>query len=289
MISLDTRLQGSVLCLRGSMIKFPGTGADIEICGSATRPLSMYLNRQYIKIMEDHGVSSDIFLELQAEAVETLRRTTRNGINAALFLSRNSVAKAAFFPWLVRELYNLSFSVLDDNFVREILELAVLVELRELKYRARILVENGVTLYGIMDETNTLGEGEIYCCTDKYILQGPVTIGRAPALHPGDMQVVMATDVPATSPLKELHNCIVFSQQGLRDLPSQLSGGDLDGDLYSVIYDPRLQLKKTYQAAEYPRVPPVEIKRAVNRKDITDFFIQFMENDQLGRIANLHL
>jgi len=46
MISLDTRLEGEALLLRRSMIKFTGSNAsDIEICGSASRPLPMYLNR----------------------------------------------------------------------------------------------------------------------------------------------------------------------------------------------------------------------------------------------------
>src|SRR5439155_21418710 len=38
----------------------------------------------------------------------------------------------------------------------------------------------------------------------------------------------------------------------------------------------------------YPRVPALNIGRPVKWSDMTEFFIQFMENDQLGRIANLH-
>jgi len=179
------------------------------------------------------------------------------------------------------------FEFLEDPFLRGIVELAVLSQLRELKHRSRIFVEQGVTLYGIMDETDTLAEGEIYCRTDKEVIIGKVTITRAPALHPGDIQVANAVDVPSESPLNALHNCIMFSQQGQRDLPSQLSGGDLDGDTYSVIYDPRL-LPPRVEPADYPRVAPKDIGRLVTRKDMTDFFIDFMENDQLGRIATIH-
>lgn len=107
-------------------------------------------------------------------------------------------------------------------------------------------------------------------------------------MHPGDIQVVRAVDVPSDSPLNALSNCVVFSQHGSRDLPSQLSGGDLDGDLYNVIYDPGLLPKVTYPAADYPRVEPIDIGRQVTAKDMTDFFVTFMETDQLGNICNIH-
>ena len=91
----------------------------------------------------------------------------------------------------------------------------------------------------------------------------------------------------------------------LIDLPSQLSGGDLDGkryrrfqcrssadieagDLYNVIYDDTLYPQKLSEPADYTIVAPIDIGREVKGSDMADFFIQFMENDALGRIATLH-
>ena len=101
-----------------------------------------------------------------------------------------------------------------------------------------------------MDETGVLKEGEVYISIQRndnngnlkreIIVNDRVVVTRAPALHPGDVQLAKAVDVPPCSPLRDLRNCIVFSQHGARDLPSQLSGGDLDGDLFHVIYDERL-------------------------------------------------
>jgi len=54
-----------------------------------------------------------------------------------------------------------------------------------------------------------------------------------------------------------------------------------------VIYDPR-QLPPLIEPAEYPRVAPKDIGRLVTRTDMTDFFIDVTENDQLGRIAHIH-
>lgn len=227
MISLDTRLQGDTLLLRPSMIKFTGSDAtDIEICGAGIRPLPFVLNRQLIKIMEDLGVDENIFLDLQAEAVEQLRSTTLSPVNAASFLQRNLIGKAAQLSWLIRKLDGLGLPFQADNFLSKTLEMAVLVQLRELKHRSRIPVKMGVTLYGIVDETGYLQEGEIFCVSDseadgRSVITGrDIVITRSPALHPGDIQLVTAVTVPADSPLNDLHNCVVFSQKGQRDLPS---------------------------------------------------------------------
>ncbi len=295
MISLDTRLQGDTLLLRPSMIKFTGSDAtDIEICGAGIRPLPFVLNRQLIKIMEDLGVDENIFLDLQAEAVEQLRSTTLSPVNAASFLQRNLIGKAAQLSWLIRKLDGLGLPFQADNFLSKTLEMAVLVQLRELKHRSRIPVKMGVTLYGIMDETGYLQEGEIFCVSDseadgRSVITGrDIVITRSPALHPGDIQLVTAVTVPADSPLNDLHNCVVFSQKGQRDLPSQLSGGDLDGDLYHIIYDPALRPTSIEEPANYPRVQQADLVPRVERHHMADFFIQFMENDRLGWIATLH-
>ena len=294
MISIDSRLRGDTLALRPSMIKFSASDAnDIEICNSAIRPLPMYLNRSLIKILEDLGVPDDVFLELQETAVERLRMVTRSSINASTFFTRSRIGIGAQLPWFIRKLEDIGLPFQLDSFLRHTLELAVLIQLRNLKYRARIFVEEAVTLLGIMDETGILNEGEVYCVTEteeegRYVKTGIVAVTRAPALHPGDVQVVRAVDVPPTSSLNALHNCIVFSQKGARDLPSQLSGGDLDGDLYNIIYKRSLLPRIVSKPADYPRLPSQDIGEEVKRKHMTDFFTDFMKNDQLGRIANLH-
>lgn len=97
-------------------------------------------------------------------------------------------------------------------------------------------------------------------------------------MHPGDVQVVNAVDVPADSPLHDLRNVVVFSQQGDRDLPSQLSGGDLDGDIYNIMWSPRMVPRDTFPAADYPRLLAKELDREVQLKDMREFFIDFCES-----------
>ncbi|KAI4114603.1 MAG: hypothetical protein LQ345_004646 [Seirophora villosa] len=286
MISLDSRLHGDVLRLRPSMIKFEATSTQIEICGAGFKPLPFFLNRQLIKILEDLGVPPNAFLDLQEKAVEQLRITVSNPINAGYYLQRELVGKSARIPWLIRKLFYIGMTFSEDQFLRDTHELAVLVRLRELKYRSRIFVERGITVYGIMDETGHLKEGEIYCSVHEE--KGGKVLTGCPALHPGDVQYVSAIDVPEDSPLRSVHNCVVFSSKGDRDLPSQLSGGDLDGDLYNIIFDDSLMPTMMSKPADYPIMPPIDIGREVVRSDMTEFFVQFMENDQLGRLSTLH-
>jgi hypothetical protein len=73
-------------------------------------------------------------------------------------------------------------------------------------------------------------------------------------------------------------------------LVGQISGGDLDGDLYNVIFDPTLMPQRDIASpADYPRVPGMELDREVTINDMSSFFVQFMETDQLGQICTRHL
>lgn len=295
MISLDSRLTGDKLVLRESMIKFEASNkTDIEICDAAWKPLPLYLNRQFIKILEDMGTADDFFLDLQAREVKRLRMVTESPANASIFLKRQSVGEMIFLPWFINRLSAMNLNFRQDPFLRTVLEMAFLIELRLLKHKTRIPVEKGWHLHGIMDETGFLEEGQVYCVIKdesgalKVVTGKNFIISRAPALHPGDVQLVEGVMPPQGSPLKKLYNCIVFSQKGSRDLPSQLSGGDLDGDRYYLIWDKTAAPKRVFGAADYPRVKPIHIGRQVTKEDMIDFFIKFMETDQLGRIAVLH-
>ncbi|KAJ6439483.1 RNA-dependent RNA polymerase [Purpureocillium lavendulum] len=301
MLALDSRLKGKVICLRKeSMMKFPSRDmTELGICDVASRPLRLVLNRQVIKILEDMGTSDDWFFALQNKALNMLRAVTATATNTATFLRYQDVGSTLGLPNFIKQLDKMGIDYRRDRFLKSVVEHVVLRELRLLKHKARIPVDKGVTLFGIMDETGFLRENEVYVTYDKThaksgarmdatLTDGPVIVTRCPALHPGDVQYVTMVTPPESHPLRSLQNCVVFSQRGLRDLPSQLSGGDLDGDLYNVIWDPRAEPKEVFKPADYPRVAPPELDREVTRDDIAEFFINFMKSDILGLIANRH-
>lgn len=302
MVALDSRLEGKVICLRQeSMMKFPTDDlSELGICDTSCKPLRMVLNRQTIKILEDLGTANSWFFDMQNRALDVLRNVTANATNTKNFLERQDIGSNMHFPSFIAQLSRMGIDYRRDTFMRTVIEHVVLRELRLLKHKARIPVEKGVTLFGIMDETGFLEENEVFVTFDKTwsrngqrandsLADGLVIITRSPALHPGDVRVVKMRTPPAGHPLLELQNCVVFSQKGERDLPSQLSGGDLDGDLYNIIWDQAALPTKVYSPADYPRVTPKWLTRPVSRDDIIDFFISFMKTDLLGVIATRHV
>ncbi|KAI1084614.1 rna-dependent rna polymerase [Whalleya microplaca] len=299
MLCLNDNLQGLKLCMRPSMIKFQSNdGKYLEICDMATKPIPLVLNRQMIKILEDMGVPDDWFLKLQNKELKRLQLITAQTDNTVIFLKQQKIGEPIRFHQFIRRLHKLNIDYRKDTFLCSLVEAVVLREVRLLKQKARIPVEQGVTLFGVMDEFRFLDEDEVFVTFDH--LPGGhhldldnrlVIITRSPALHPGDIQVRMARVPPEGHPLRELKNCIVFSQQGKRDLPSQLSGGDLDGDIYNIIWDDAAvsSSHREFEPADYPRVPPLNIGREVTSDDMTDFFVDFMATDQLGVIATKHI
>ncbi|KAL2823196.1 RNA dependent RNA polymerase-domain-containing protein [Aspergillus cavernicola] len=297
MLALNSQLEESRIHIRPSMIKFESTDLrDVEICDVASKPIPLVLNRQVIKIMEDMGVPGNWFSKLQALRVDQLRMATATTKSTARFLRGQDVAECVKLYRLFLLFNRLNLNYKEDPFLRSVVEAMVLRELRLLKHKARIPVENGITLFGIMDETGFLEENEVYVTYDTMHdrfnpppLDCRLLVTRSPALHDGDIQYVSNRRPPKDHPLNSLKNCIIFNKKGKRDLPSQLSGGDLDGDLYNIIWDPEAMPTRVFDPADYPRVDPVDIGRAVTKDDMAEFFIDFMQSDRLGVIATKHM
>ena len=230
-LSVDDSLPGSMLCIRPSMWKFQAKDThDLEICGIADKPRRLYLNRPLIKVLEDLQVPPQGILALADETIQELQSLVSSSINAAYFLEKEKIGEAAGFPKLMRRIIDIGIDIRDDRFLCSVVEMAALVRLRDLKYKGRIFVKDGIKLIGIMDETKELKEGQIHCVWlnpegQREVVTGRVAITRSPTTHPGDVQLVDAVEVSPKSALRKLHNCVIFSQHGERDLPSQLGGG----------------------------------------------------------------
>lgn len=297
MVALDPTLTGSVVRLRPSMVKFQTDDVhDMGICNMASRPYPLFLNRQLIKILEDMGVPDHWFFRLQGARLNQLQVVTAHGDKTATFLKESKVADPIQLHRLFRQCYWSDLNYQQEPFLQSIVQAVVLRELRLLKHKARIPVRQGMTLYGIIDETGLLQENEIFVtfdtCGGRFSPPpgpGPVLVARSPALHDGDIQVAYNVCPPIGHALTKQKNCIIFSRKGKRDLPSQLSGGDLDGDVYHVIWDPIAQHARTSPPADYPRVKPLDIGRPVTVTDMAQFFVEFMNSDRLGMIATRHM
>jgi hypothetical protein len=296
-LSVFPNLKDGSLYIRPSMRKFETVDTDthdLEVCGMADKMRPMYLNRNLINFVEDLGVPPENFLQLAEDTIARLQGSTNSFFKAAKLLEHERVGTAAGLPGLLQRMDQIGIDTRKDRMLCAVVEMAAFVRLRAMKYRGRIFVKDGVKLMGIMDETGVLEEGQIHVAWidprgRRVIHVGEVAVTRSPTNHPGDVQLATAVDVPSNSPLQDLYNCVIFSQHGKRDLPSQLGGGDLDGDLYDVFWDERIMPPQSFGPAEYPRMNPINIDREVMISDISKHFIDFMKNDNIGLLANLLL
>lgn len=289
--------------LRESMKKFDSSHKTLEIVGYSKR-LPLFLNRQIITLLSSLGVPDEVFEKLQNKVLRQLDRAMQaDGATDALHLlytsgileggcklgvTGPSADAAEFFRAgltcvTCEHLFNMMYA-----YRRRMI--------RELMLRARIPIDadKGVCAIGVMDELGVLEPGEIFCqytipsTGSTRIVQGRVTIGRSPCLHPGDIQPLSAVD---RKELHELVDVIVFPRKGIRPIPSMLSGGDLDGDIYFCIFEGTIPFPRKFghEPMAYVAPRPIFLPHPVRTADVADFFVEYIRNDKLGVIANAHV
>ena len=159
-------------------------------------------------------------------------------------------------------------------------------QLGDLREKARIFVPSGRWLMGCLDELGVLEQGQCFIqvsnpslenCFANHgaqfsgtkqhfqVIKGMVAIAKNPCLHPGDVRILMAVDVPE---LGHLFDCLVFPQKGERPHTNEASGSDLDGDLYFVTWDENLipPSKQSWMPKEYAPAEVTLLKRPVTHK-----------------------
>lgn len=292
------------IALRPSMKKFGCKHRVLEIVGVARR-LPLFLNRQIIMILSGLGVPDEPFEDMQRTLLESLDRAMQStGATDAL----NLLFSSGFCDFNIKISKSTSPSMNPGAFFRAGLTCESCEHLYNMMWafrrrtindvmgRARIPVDwsKGVSAVGVMDELGVLKPGQVFCqftkpsCKKVGIIMGMVTVGRYPCHHPGDIQPLLAVDVPE---LHSLVDVIVFPRTGWRPVTSMLSGGDLDGDIYFCIFDERIAFPPygPYPPMSYESPNPVELERDVTIADVADFFVDYIQNDKLGQIASAHM
>lgn len=148
---------------------------------------------------------------------------------------------------------------------------------------------------GTTDETKTLNPGQVFIQYSKQtqkpgkytiIHEGPVVVTKNPCFHEGDIRVFHAINEPR---LRHMVDSIVFPQKGLRPHPDEMSGSDLDGDMYFVCWDQDLCKFQNQRPMDFPKAEKKQLPREVSSHDIIDFLADYIRYDKLGLIANAHL
>lgn len=302
MVVEDPTLAGKVVCLRPSQTKFDAPeNRTFDIQGISVRPRAMYLNRPLIALLEFLGASSGHILELQSNSIAEAKSVRHSLSDASKVLHQHGIGASFKLPSLVHNIntiLHLDLRTEDgqeeyhSDLLMNSLDCAETHVLRELKYRAHIAVPGSFTLYGVSDEWNCLEEGEIYATVlderkdIRQAITGRVGITRSPQIHPGDVQIATAV---RRRELEHLTNVVVFSCKGDRPLSSCLGGGDLDGDDFNIILDPRLLPTQTYPPGGYESLGNKETRHPCGISDVIDFVFNFIESDIAGQISIAHL
>ncbi|KAI0384362.1 RdRP-domain-containing protein [Hypomontagnella monticulosa] len=299
--------------LRPSQNKFNAISKGLEIIKTSRFSVAT-LNRQTIIILSCLGVQDAVFEEMMKRQVAGYEQAMGDPEVAMRLLSKyvdqNGVTTT------MAQMIADGFMHSKEPFVMTIMQVWRAWSMRLLREKARIVVDQGAFVFGCVDETRTLrghieptessgpsnnkdpnklpqiflqvpkavGPGE----QGEYtVITGICMLGRNPSLHPGDIRVVEAVDVPA---LRHIRDVVVFPAVGDRDIPSMCSGGDLDGDDYFVVWDPKLiPTEWNYPAMEHDALKPEELKRDVKVSDLISFFVTYIKNDSLSTIAHAHL
>lgn len=294
--------------IRKSQQKFTATYNGLEIIRCA-RFSCATLNRQTITILSSLGVPDEVFLSMLTEQLANYQTAMSNDDVAMSLLLRyiDDNQMTINIATMIRN----GFMAGKDPFVLSLLHLWRSWSIKLLKEKAKIIIENGAFVLGCVDETSTLRgythpnaprdgmytEEELpqiflqvpdKADPNRYnVIEGICLVGRNPSLHPGDLRVVQAINVPA---LHHLRDVVVFPAKGDRDIPSMCSGGDLDGDDFFVIWDealrpPEWNCEPMNYTAPKAKVHP----QPVQITDLMKFFVRFMKNDSLPTIAHAHL
>lgn len=310
-LALDPTITGSEVHIRPSQQKFEAEYMGLEIIRSSALA-TPYFNRQIIQVLSDLGVRDYVFIRRQQEMV--------NDYEQAMTDESLAIKKLRKHIDMNQSTLVMAGMVLDgfmnsrEPFMMSLLSLWRAATIKNLKERARIAIDEGAFVLGCVDETGILkghhddlqskprtkkadkmkSLPEIFLQIDdvekkgrKKVIEGVCILARNPSLHPGDVRVVRAVNVPA---LHHLNNVVVFPQNGDRDLAGMCSGGDLDGDDFMVFWDRELQPELINEIPmDFTPETPMEKDEPITVTDIGDFFVTYMKNDSLGQIAHAHL
>ncbi|CAG8460481.1 5250_t:CDS:2, partial [Racocetra persica] len=289
-LCLSRYLHGNKIQVRPSQCKFESTHQVLEVIRGSCM-ITAFLNRQAITLLSTLGVPDEVFIDMKNQQVQELDKMLKSDHMAMSVLLKN--ADEHGMTRIMSDLVKADFLQRKDPFILNLLALFRIMMLRDLKRKAKIRVDDGAFLLGVLDETNSLKDNQIYCCKSdpqnpnvRQVIKGTCIVYRNPCFHPGDIRVVTAVECKN---LDYLVDVVVFPAQGFRDIPSQCSGGDLDGDDFTIIYDPRLIPKiKNFEPMNY-EAPKPEMVEQVTIDHVKKFFVNYICTDQLGSIANAHL
>ena len=182
-----------------------------------------------ITLLSTLGVKDQVFERKQKEAIAQLDAILTDPIKAQEALELMAAGENAR---VLKGMLACGYKPGAEPFLAMMLQTFRASKLLDLRTKSRIFVPKGRVMTGCLDETRTLEYGQAFVQysrarlrklydhfkggkTDQHtlIFRGKIVVAKNPCLHPGDVQILEAVDVPA---LHHMVDCIVFPQKGKR-------------------------------------------------------------------------
>ncbi|CAN6675384.1 unnamed protein product [Malus baccata var. baccata] len=277
------------LSLRKSMSKYESENTKLDVL-ACSKYQPCFLNRQLITLLSTLEVPDLVFMKKQRAAVQQLNAILTDPLKAQDALDLMSPGETTN---ILKELLTCGYKPDVEPFLSMMLQIFRASKLLDLRLKTRIFIPDGRAMMGCLDETGTLEYGEVFVQLSgnrhpgsaSNHIEGKVVVAKNPCLHPGDVRVLKAVNVPE---LHHMVDCVVFPQKGSRPHPNECSGSDLDGDIYFVCWDQELIPRRQIQPMDYTPAPSMELDHDVTMEEVEEYFVNYMINDSLGIIANAH-
>lgn len=218
------------LSLRKSMCKYESENTKLDVLAySKYQPC--FLNRQLITLLSTLGVPDHIFEKKQREAVDQLNAMLTDPLRAHEALD---LMYPGEITNILKEMLLCGYEPDAEPFLSMMLQTFRASKLLDLRMKTRIFLPNGRSMMGCLDETRTLEYGQVFVqfsgarhmqlfdssfmfggnrSDQRFVIEGKVVVAKNPCLHPGDVRVLRAVNVPA---LDHMVDCVVFPQKGQR-------------------------------------------------------------------------
>ncbi|KAJ9136429.1 hypothetical protein P3X46_033509 [Hevea brasiliensis] len=241
------------LSLRKSMSKYKSNNTSLDVLGWS-KYQGCFLNREVITLLSTLWVRDRVFESKQEEAVAQLDAILTDPLQAQE--AREMMAPGENTN-ILKEMLLCGYKPSTEPFLSMMLRTFRAAKLFDLRTKTRIFLPKGRAMMGCLDETGTLEYGQVF--VQYSYLAGKVVVAKNPCLHPGDVGVLKAVDVPA------LHHMVDY--------------------VYAVCWDHDLIPPRWYPPTDYLA------KSMILDHDVTieEYFADYILNGDLGIICHAHI
>uniref|UniRef100_A0A914Y9C6 RNA-directed RNA polymerase n=1 Tax=Panagrolaimus superbus TaxID=310955 RepID=A0A914Y9C6_9BILA len=305
----EDKFSNKKIFFRKSQRKFTGPREKFISIVKVSAPIVVTLNKPLINILDQVSEKQDTLTHSTIKSrIFSLLENNLDTIFSCFFDNNYAYLVLMGFPKYIPYQLFENFQITEEPFFRSMIRSSAFVRLNRLieKMKIKIPSSHGRMMFGVVDESGILQQGQVFVryttnanlkfppqCADKITHVGPVMVTKNPSIVGGDVRIFEAVDIPS---MYELVDVIVFPNNGDRPHPNEMSGGDLDGDEFSVFWDTDLFLHHNEDPFDYtPAIP--ELPKNSEDPDfhnklsnlMIESFKSYISLDSIGTIANSHL